>query len=1405
MSLGPKVPPAPKVPKAPKVPGAAEAGKAAGALKGGGRKAGVRSFLRIFKPLLLLLVLGLAAVLVHFFVPVQVTVAGFGVTLRLYSLILLGVIAGIVVLTVLFRLFNFFLQRRRLKRQARQAEGAETARITEALLARWEVVEGLHKSAGVGLYDMPWYLIVGDPRADTATLLDAAGLAMPDADKVVALTDDPDAIDRWIFTEEAVFIDTTHWGGQPGEDAEEAELDALLHLLAEKRHRCPINGVILAVSAPPLAVADESRRRAAAAAHQHTLRRITDVLQVRGPVYTVVTSMERILGFSEFFGDLKGRDREQIFGWSDPHPPDAGFSPRDVDAALDDLVAGLNAQRFVRGAGAVSAEAANRAAFFPEEMGELKAAVADFVKAIFARSRFEAPLICRGIYFVGGRDLTAPVSVRGGNLVPPAVLETLVGGEELPGLRQPIFIKDLFHRKIFREPGLVGRPPGVSRKNRKIWLASALVLGGLLVLGGGYIWQYYQETVSTVRGIEADLTQARAVLADRGPSEDTFSLCVRLANHKERLGRIGWLRRLLGLGRYESLIRKIGGVHRAVFQETQLARIIETVEYRLVQWEGARPLGASGFLPFAEALAEYARWANGNRLAPSARTIAPFVAFLRFPQDARPPYLRQFEIYLSEGGDGSELVDPSAEEIIQKALGTVRTYLQPTLQAVDGDSEKLTESQWWLKLAVLIKEIHNNYRSLLGIDIPAPVTPADEMATRYGTAVNYLQEVLLQGQYLRRHLEAGQYHRVAWLNPDQIYADLASAVRGMARLESQVDKDRLIVTGDYRQRVANPVRDLLPVVNMLSEYPSETWLGDVLSEPLGPEQQGIAHDFGIGNMVFRLLRRLDEFYQLTRQYGDAWAGWKENTLPDRITADGYRTPPLRQNKFTGLSQKVDYQIRTLRDVVAPKGNDGAAPADGDALPLEGENDQREEEERKMAAASFWRVRDLLDAATGWHKVQHRVKMNYQSLYLKEVYQRGEFRQGIPMVDRWPAIKSIAVFQTGNGVALVDPVDRFLAQWTGDIPADLRSLADAEGEGDVPHYPELAFFENLMKEVATFRKMHMQALRSAGNHFAECVHRMDADPALAWQVLRESSATDDPTNQPVSWKRLLSFSGFKKAVEIQSGPIGQRITEQLVDIESHVFQVYRSALLDAHQRMLTRLIGKYQGMDMGDRFPFRVDGPQVEGTMLLRMLGEITSLQKRFELDAGPAVAGAAGAEAEPAPLSRISREIIGEMTRGGMRDFYQDFTRFGAYLYEGRQPRTHAVKASVIPGQVGTYFHWIRLVFGNGDRADLNVYGDPVVDLSLTPENGSVTLHGLDAARVPQASVVVAEGDLSFLQMLYRFGEPTDPGRTTWETEIEVPMSVNPAFGVRAELKWRFEEGLPPLPNWEDFAGGLSP
>ena len=89
--------------------------------------------------------------------------------------------------------------------------------------------------------------------------------------------------------------------------------------------------------------------------------------------------------------------------------------------------------------------------------------------------------------------------------------------------------------------------------------------------------------------------------------------------------------------------------------------------------------------------------------------------------------------------------------------------------------------------------------------------------------------------------------------------------------------------------------------------------------------------------------------------------------------------------------------------------------------------------------------------------------------------------------------------------------------------------------------------------------------------------------------------------------------------------------------------------------------------------------------------------------------------------------------------------------------------------------------------------------MDMVHGDGSITLHGLDAARMPQASVVVTKGDHALLQMIYLFGKPLDEMRMTWMVDIELPMSVNPAFAIKCTLKFVFTDGLPELPNWKDM------
>lgn len=1407
MEMNPKIPGPPKMPKAPKAPSVPKApaapkmptlpkAPAAPRLAGTeGIKAKSRNFLKVFKPLLYLPLLLLAAALVYYFVPHSMKIARYTIDPHFYALVLIAVLAGILVFYVLLRLFNYILEKMRQRKQEKELGKAEFLQISEGLLARWEIIRNLHKSSGVGLYDMPWYMIVGDSGSDTASLLESSDISIPDGEKIGELIGEENVIDRWVFSREAVFIDTTTRKiAEYEKESGKSEWDALLHLLADQRRRCPVNGILLVLSLPELIQRTEQERREKAAEYLSRIRRIGNILKVRAPVYILISGMERILGFSEFFTNLSKEEEGQIFGWSAADTGD--LSPYHFFQTFDDLAENLTRQRFVRGSGNISAEAANRAAFFPEEFACLKEVLEDFVKTLFGKSRFDDALFIRGLYFCGGQDASAPLSLYGRTFFPQGLLESLARSEDYPPEKKNLFVRDLFHRKIFMEAGLVKRPAAVHRKNFRIRLAGAFIIGAVFLLGSLYLADFTKVTLRDIRNLETDLNRAREVLSRRAGDSDTLQLCIRLAEHKEKLSHKNFLTRILAMGRYEELIAKVGTVHRSVFQETRLTRILENTEDALLKWKGERLKGAPPFHVFHTALCEYIRWRNPGYGpdSPSAASlrIEPFLELLQYSGKTRYRYLEQYRLFMEEGGRKRILISPAADEIIRNALKTSRVYMQPAVPGENAVSALMTDSQWWLQLSILLKDIYRSYRSLLETDIPGKNTPAEEMFARYGNFQTYLYDILLRcKEQLLPHLRAGQRNGILWIDADRVYEELLSASRGMPELESAVESDGQGIIQNYKERVRSPVSLYLPVMNMLAEYPAETWLKDILLTPFGSEYRGISPDFGIAGMVLDLLEKTREYVEITKDYYQNWREWK-NTLPERMNAANYREPPLYVKQFGEKSHDINFRIRALRQLI---GTDKE-----NAVPQQNEEEQsaeeKEKEERKKAVAVYWSLEELLGNAVLWHKVQTRIQMNGQSLYLHEIFKRADFRQGIPDTAGWTEIKSIGLFIKGDGIALAEPVDNFITKWMHSIPQPIRSLVENENDGEIEHYPEMENFEKELRNVMILKSTYMQKLREKAGDFAVCIREMDADPAQAWQRLRESPEFDDPANQSVSWGKLSSFSNFKKILETEQGPICQSITRQLTEIESHVFRIFRKDLLDTYHAELKQIADKYNGMQIREKFPFRTDGPQISSSLLRKLLEEIAALQRRYELDQGIHNIAADG---KKTPISRMGREIVMEMSKGGEKDYFEDFQKFGDFLFEKGQPKIHKVRASVIPGQVGAYFHWLRMVFADGEVRDLNVYGEPVAEFDMMTGDGSVSLHGLDAARMPQASAVLCKGDYALLQMLYLFGRPETPERKTWIVKADLPMSVTPSFIITAGMKFSFEAGLPILPDWNNL------
>ena len=166
------------------------------------------------------------------------------------------------------------------------------------------------------LREMPWYVIIGPPASGKTTALRQSGLEFP-----FDLTDDLQGVGGtrncdWFFTETAVLIDTAgryvEQGSQPEVDA--AEWLGFLDLLKKHRGRRALNGVIVAISAEILAEGEAAIR-----AHGREIRKrlaeLNSRLEIRLPVYLLITKCDLLKGFEASFGSLTaGRARAGLGG-----------------------------------------------------------------------------------------------------------------------------------------------------------------------------------------------------------------------------------------------------------------------------------------------------------------------------------------------------------------------------------------------------------------------------------------------------------------------------------------------------------------------------------------------------------------------------------------------------------------------------------------------------------------------------------------------------------------------------------------------------------------------------------------------------------------------------------------------------------------------------------------------------------------------------------------------------------------------------------------------------------------------------------------------------------------------------------------------------------------------------------
>jgi type VI secretion system protein ImpL len=362
---------------------------------------------------------------------------------------------------------------------------------------------------------LPWYVIIGPPGSGKTTAIRSSGLKFPfgksGAVRGVGGTRNCD----WWMTNDAILLDTA--GRWSTEDDDKDEWLAFLDLLKRTRPKKPINGVIVAVSVTELQ-GDADGIATLAEALRERVDEVLARLDMVLPVYLLVTKCDLIAGFVETFGDLKDRDRGQIWGFTLPLvSDDQGDQIEAVAQHFDELNDVLERHCLLRMGEERRIEAREKVLAFPQQLDSLRQGLVDLVAALFDRSVYEDAPVMRGVYFTSGTQEGRPV-----DRVMKSMAEAFGVRPRLtappPTKPKSYFVRDLFKQVVFPDGDVAVRSTRVVRRQRLVgWALAGLALvasSAFLVLPVSS----YLENMALVTQSRAFVEKLARARAEHGPT-----------------------------------------------------------------------------------------------------------------------------------------------------------------------------------------------------------------------------------------------------------------------------------------------------------------------------------------------------------------------------------------------------------------------------------------------------------------------------------------------------------------------------------------------------------------------------------------------------------------------------------------------------------------------------------------------------------------------------------------------------------------------------------------------------------------------------------------------------------------------------------------------------------------------
>lgn len=450
------------------------------------------------------------------------------------------------------------------------------------------------RKGNTALYELPWYMVIGNPAAGKSSAIYHSGLRFPFEEHHQQMVSSGLSGTRncdWFFSTEGVLLDTAGRYSVYAED--HSEWLGFLNILKKNRSKAPVNGLIVIVSIAELVSQSPEKSIKLAKNLRARIQDLTERLEVFAPVYLVFSKMDLIAGFTDFFDCYDAQEFDQVWGATLPYAANSSEQALELfEEHYNILYDGLKSVSTTHLSRRHSQHISPSVMTFPLEFKSLKPVLKTFISTLFQENPYQFKPIFRGFYFTS--------ALQDGVIESPMTEQIaddfhLIHSDdsELGLPKQSVsqnhgyFLKGLFSNVILKDKHLVRQHINPTKKRQRFMAFTGAILGVSIVLSL-WLWSY-RNNQQLITEVQADLNKVLQIQAqaNRSLNHQLDALLI-LQGHLQQLDQFDQDRPLkysFGLYQGKQIREKLEteylkGIEQLVLQPTQqqIAQYLQRVK-----------------------------------------------------------------------------------------------------------------------------------------------------------------------------------------------------------------------------------------------------------------------------------------------------------------------------------------------------------------------------------------------------------------------------------------------------------------------------------------------------------------------------------------------------------------------------------------------------------------------------------------------------------------------------------------------------------------------------------------------------------------------------------------------------------------------------------------------------------